>query len=484
MIEQGRQRALPRRGQRHARGRADARRPSGSGSAEHGTFLGWIGDDVLHSLYRIADLCVVPSIYEPFGLVALEAMASGCPCIVADTGGLREVVPVGERVGLRFNGGDAEHLGVMIERLLVDERAARPARDRGLRARADASTGTTSRSGPRASTIGSASRPHGRGRGGDDGMLHGHDAGRLPADAEPHPRVACATCNPGAEVVTLIAPTATVERVSHADLTSAIDRLRARARGGSASAGRPRRDLRLEQPAPLRALHGGPVHRARCCTRSTCACSPSSSTYIVNHAEDRVIFVDDSLVPVLEKLAPSFDGVEHYVVIGDGDAGALPERAALRGAAGRGGPGAVRLPRARRAPGRGALLHERHDRQPQGRALLAPLDQPALDGDADARRHRAVARRPRARGRADVPRQRLGAARTARRWPAPIWSCRTASSAPSRWRALIAAERPTLMGCVPTIFAGPAALRRRAPRASTSARCRTPPAAARRCRGS
>ncbi|MCW3069480.1 MAG: glycosyl transferase group 1 [Solirubrobacterales bacterium] len=91
------------------------------GLSEHGTFLGWIGDDVLHSLYRIADLCVVPSIYEPFGLVALEAMASGCPCIVADTGGLREVVPVGERVGLRFNGGDAEHLGVMIERLLVDD---------------------------------------------------------------------------------------------------------------------------------------------------------------------------------------------------------------------------------------------------------------------------------------------------------------------------------------------------------------------------
>jgi len=91
------------------------------GLSERGSFLGWIGDDALHSLYRIADLCVVPSIYEPFGLVALEAMASGCPCIVADTGGLREVVPVGERVGLRFNGGDAEHLGVMIERLLVND---------------------------------------------------------------------------------------------------------------------------------------------------------------------------------------------------------------------------------------------------------------------------------------------------------------------------------------------------------------------------
>lgn len=91
------------------------------GLTDQGVFLGWIGDDALHSLYRIADLCVVPSIYEPFGLVALEAMASGCPCIVADTGGLREVVPPGDRVGLRFNGGDAEHLGVMIERLLVDK---------------------------------------------------------------------------------------------------------------------------------------------------------------------------------------------------------------------------------------------------------------------------------------------------------------------------------------------------------------------------
>src|SRR3954454_19474916 len=76
------------------------------GLDEHGTFLGWIGDDVLHSLYRIADLTVVPSIYEPFGLVALEAMASGCPCIVADTGGLREVVPNAEG-GLRFRSQDS-----------------------------------------------------------------------------------------------------------------------------------------------------------------------------------------------------------------------------------------------------------------------------------------------------------------------------------------------------------------------------------------
>src|SRR5215210_3465390 len=47
-------------------------------------------------------------------------------------------------------------------------------------------------------------------------------------------------------------------------------------------------------------------------------------TYIVNHAEDQVIFVDDSLVPVLEKIAPTFETVRHYVVIGDGDSGSLP----------------------------------------------------------------------------------------------------------------------------------------------------------------
>src|SRR5215218_3396545 len=78
------------------------------GLDEHGTFLGWI-----------ADVCVVPSIYEPFGLVALEAMASDCPCIVADTGGLREVVPHNE-AGLRFRARDSAALGEMVERLLTD----------------------------------------------------------------------------------------------------------------------------------------------------------------------------------------------------------------------------------------------------------------------------------------------------------------------------------------------------------------------------
>jgi glycogen(starch) synthase len=91
------------------------------GLMPRGTFLGWVGDDMLHSLYRIADLCVVPSIYEPFGLVALEAMACGCLCIVADTGGLREVVPADGTVGLRFPSRDSSALGELLGQILSDE---------------------------------------------------------------------------------------------------------------------------------------------------------------------------------------------------------------------------------------------------------------------------------------------------------------------------------------------------------------------------
>jgi len=91
------------------------------GLSRQGVFLGWVGDDMLHSLYRVADLCIVPSLYEPFGLVALEAMASGCLCVVADTGGLREVVPGDGTVGLRFPSRDAAALSAVLERVLTDE---------------------------------------------------------------------------------------------------------------------------------------------------------------------------------------------------------------------------------------------------------------------------------------------------------------------------------------------------------------------------
>src|SRR5581483_11438371 len=47
-------------------------------------------------------------------------------------------------------------------------------------------------------------------------------------------------------------------------------------------------------------------------------------TYIVNHAQDKLIIVDDSLVGLIEPLAPTFETVEHFIVIGSGSSGSLP----------------------------------------------------------------------------------------------------------------------------------------------------------------
>ena len=58
----------------------------------------------------------------PFGIVALEAMASGCLCVVADTGGQREVVPDDGTVGLRFPSRDSAALQEILEqRIAVTE---------------------------------------------------------------------------------------------------------------------------------------------------------------------------------------------------------------------------------------------------------------------------------------------------------------------------------------------------------------------------
>ena len=58
-------------------------------------FTGYIDDETLLKLYNVIDVAVYPSLYEPFGIVALEAMAAKVPVIVTDVGGLREVVDHG-----------------------------------------------------------------------------------------------------------------------------------------------------------------------------------------------------------------------------------------------------------------------------------------------------------------------------------------------------------------------------------------------------
>jgi fatty-acyl-CoA synthase len=51
---------------------------------------------------------------------------------------------------------------------------------------------------------------------------------------------------------------------------------------------------------------------------------PEQIVYIVNHASDRVLFVDGSLVELVERIAPQLESVEHFIVVGDRDAGSLP----------------------------------------------------------------------------------------------------------------------------------------------------------------
>jgi fatty-acyl-CoA synthase len=51
---------------------------------------------------------------------------------------------------------------------------------------------------------------------------------------------------------------------------------------------------------------------------------PEQIAYVINHAEDRIVFIDDSLAPLLAPLAPALEGVEHFVVMGDGPTGDLP----------------------------------------------------------------------------------------------------------------------------------------------------------------
>lgn len=81
------------------------------------TFPGRIDDDLLPIYYAAADICVVPSHYEPFGLVAIEAMASATPVVASDVGGLQYTV-VPEKTGLLAPPQDADAFANAIDRLL------------------------------------------------------------------------------------------------------------------------------------------------------------------------------------------------------------------------------------------------------------------------------------------------------------------------------------------------------------------------------
>ncbi len=90
---------------------------------------GFVPDDELRSLLRRAGCVVIPSLYEPFGIVALEGMAAGAPTIVARTGGLAEIVE-GTGAGLLFEPGNHVELAARIREVLADHELAATMRAR------------------------------------------------------------------------------------------------------------------------------------------------------------------------------------------------------------------------------------------------------------------------------------------------------------------------------------------------------------------
>jgi len=83
-------------------------------------FTGFVTDDERKKLFKIADIAVFPSLYEPFGIVALEAMASGCVPVVSDIGGFSEIVKHLHN-GLTFYCANPNSLADMILLLLKDD---------------------------------------------------------------------------------------------------------------------------------------------------------------------------------------------------------------------------------------------------------------------------------------------------------------------------------------------------------------------------
>jgi fatty-acyl-CoA synthase len=175
-------------------------------------------------------------------------------------------------------------------------------------------------------------------------------------------------------------------------------------------------------------------------------------SYIVNHAQDRVIFVDDSLVAILEKLAPTFQTVEHYVVMGDGDAGSLPN--------------VLRYDELMEEAGAGGFDYPDVDERQA--AALCYTSGTTGNPKGVLYSHRSIS----LHSTATLVRDGLGLSRSdrvlavvpmfhANAWGLPHGAALAGADLllPDQFLSaeplagFIAAERPTLMGCVPTIFA-------------------------------
>ena len=86
-------------------------------------FTGYLNNKKLCKMYKCADVAVFPSTYEPFGIVALEAMLAGLPVVVSDVGGLNEIVDHGVD-GMKSYAGNPNSIADSILTLLYDHQLA------------------------------------------------------------------------------------------------------------------------------------------------------------------------------------------------------------------------------------------------------------------------------------------------------------------------------------------------------------------------
>ena len=82
-------------------------------------FAGYCDSKKIQKMYKCADVAVFPSTYEPFGIVALEAMLAGVPTVVSDVGGLNEIVEHGVD-GMKSYAGNSNSIADSVLTLLFD----------------------------------------------------------------------------------------------------------------------------------------------------------------------------------------------------------------------------------------------------------------------------------------------------------------------------------------------------------------------------
>lgn len=100
------------------------------GISDRVVFTGFITKEDRNYVYNQAKVAVFPSLYEPFGIVALEAMATHTPVIVGNAGGLAEIVE--HRVnGLKVTPGNVDELAQAIIELLTDDDLANRLQETG-----------------------------------------------------------------------------------------------------------------------------------------------------------------------------------------------------------------------------------------------------------------------------------------------------------------------------------------------------------------